>query len=406
MHAQISDRMTSRTRVDEYDTAESRGGQIGGRLMGFGYKLLAMRCVSGQVIVGANIRRGDVLDYLQIVCAVPSCQNGSCSWSSPQLGMSAGNPAGGDPHPGMMCPSNQILSGIRGRVVSFTVPVVNQRTGFDYAADLEIECSQMTGPPVVGRSGQKLHPVSQGGAWYQPDGGFENASPGVAANVIKNFITQPISCPGYGATTVSVGIANFLVLPDHPVVQAVSLFCPNIAPTQSATAGDFRVMVTGDPMWTQTNYAGTTGYFPGTGNAISNCHGFVGEMGINTPGANVCGNGFLMNVPQLPAGTPLQLGDVAVVYGRFAGKPYQYHSAIYIGCGYYLQRNGGSDIQISDQNFINNFTTNEQVFYVRPTGSLATYQAELAMLKQRLNPSEGPTAYYQHLISQIQSCFP
>src|SRR5580698_9483725 len=151
MHAQISDRMTSRTRVDEYDTAESRGGQIGGRLMGFGYKLLAMRCVSGQVIVGANIRRGDVLDYLQIVCAVPSCQNGSCSWSSPQLGMSAGNPAGGDPHPGMMCPSNQILSGIRGRVVSFTLPVVNQRTGFDYAADLEIECSQMTGPPVVGR---------------------------------------------------------------------------------------------------------------------------------------------------------------------------------------------------------------------------------------------------------------
>src|SRR5271156_2300798 len=144
----------SRTAADEYDTASYRGGQIGGRLLGFGYKLLAMRCVSGQVIVGANIRRGDALDYLQISCAVPFCSSGSYTWSSPQLGMSAGNSNGGDSHPAMMCQSNEIVSGVRGRVVSFPAPVLGRRTGFDYAADLEIECSQMTSAAVSGRSGQ------------------------------------------------------------------------------------------------------------------------------------------------------------------------------------------------------------------------------------------------------------
>jgi hypothetical protein len=410
MHAQISQPMNSRTGPDEFDTADNRGGQIGGRLMGFGYKLLAMRCVTGQVIVGASIRKGDVLDYLQITCATPSCANGSCTWSSPQPGMSAGNPAGGDAHPAMLCQPNEVLSGIRGRVLSFTVPVVNRRTGFDYASDIEIECSQMTSPAVSGPSGQRFYPVTQGGSgtWHHPEGGFANASPGVAANAIQNYITPPISCRsrGYGASSVSAGIANFLGSPDYPVVQAVSLFCPRIAPTAPSNTADFRLMTPQDPMWSNTNYAGTTGYFPGTSNALSNCHGFVGEMGINTPGANVCGNGFLLNVPQLPAGTPHQLGDVAVVYGRFAGKPYQYHSAIYIGCGYYLQRNGGSNIQVSNQSYIDNFTTSEQVFYVRPTGSLATYQAELATLKQTINPSDGTTAQYQQLITQIQGCFP
>ena len=407
--------MASRTGPDEYDTADKPGGQVGGRLMGFGYKLLALRCVSGQVIVGANIRRGDALDYLQISCAAPSCANGSCTWSSAQQGMSGGSASTGDAHPAMMCQSNEMVTGIRGRVVSFTVPVAGQRTGFDYASDLEIECSQMTQPAVAGSSGQRFYPVTQGGSgtWHHPEGGFAYASPGVAQNVVQNYITRPISCRrgGYGASAISIGIANFLGQSDHPVVQAVSLFCSRLAPQPpqqqaASSSNDFRVMAQGDPMWTNANYANTLGYFPGTDNAFSSCHGFVGEMQLQTPGNNLCGNGFWTNIPRLPNGTPHQLGDIAVVYGRVAGQPFSFHSAIYIGCGLYLQRNGPSNIQVTNQTYIDNFTSNEQVFYVRPTGSIATYQSELATLKPRLNPSEGPTPAYQQLITQIKNCFP
>jgi hypothetical protein len=410
IHAQISQPMNSRTGPDEFDTADNRGGQIGGRLMGFGYKLLAMRCVTGQVIVGANIRKGDVLDYLQITCATPSCANGSCTWSSPQPGMSAGNPDGGDAYPAMLCQPNEVLSGIRGRVLSFTVPVVNRRTGFDYASDIEIECSQMTSPAVSGPSGQRFYPVTQGGSgtWHHPQGGFANASPGVAANAIQNFITPPISCRGrgYGASSVSAGIANFLGSPDYPVVQAVSLFCPRIAPTPPSNASDFRLMNPQDPMWTNGDYANTLGYFPGTSAFVATCHGFVGEMGLNTPGSNLCGNGFMQNLPKLPPGTPHQLGDVAVVYGRFAGAPFALHSAIYIGCNIYLQRNGQSNVQVNTQSSIDTFTTNEQVFYVRPSGGVDTFSAKLTAMKALINPSDGTTAQYQTILAQIKNCFP
>jgi hypothetical protein len=404
--------MYTRTGPDEFDTADMRGGQIGGRLMGFGYKLLAMRCVSGQVIVGANIRRGDVLDCLRITCARPSCTSGSCTWSSSQPGMSAGNPDGGDAHPAMMCQSNEIVTGVRGRVLAFTAPVMGRRTGFDYAADIEIECSQMQSAAVSGPSGQRFYPVTQSGSgtWHHPEGGFEYAAPGVAANVVQNFITPPISCRGrgYGASSISVGIANFLGSADEPVVQAVSLFCPRIAPTAPSNSTDFRVMAPNDPMWTKTEYANTYGYFPGTANFYSNCHNFVGEMGLEFPGIgpNVCGNMFNQNISQLPPGTPHQLGDVAVVYGRLAGAPFAMHSAVYIGRGIYLQRNGASDIQVSSQNYIDTLFSDGKVFYVRPSGGLATYMAKLAAMKVKINPSEGPTPAYQNLITQIKACFP
>ena len=369
---------------------------------------------SGQVIVGANIRRGDALDYLQITCAVPSCANGSCTWSTAQQGMSAGSSSWGDAHPAMLCQSDEAVSGIRGRVVAFTLPAPLRRTGFDYASDLEIECSQMTQAAVAGPSGQRFYPVAQAGSgtWHHPEGGFAYASPGVAPNVVQNYITPPISCRngGYAASSISVGIANFLGQSDHPVVQAVSLFCSRLAPQpppQPQAGTDFRVMVPGDPKWSDPNYAGVLGYFPDTWKVQSSCHGFIGDMGINTPGANTCGPGFWTSlVPGLPNSVPRQLGDVAVVFGHLAGQPFAYHSALYIGCGLYLQRNGSSNIQVSNQAFIDNFTTNEQVVYIRPLGSLATYQNELATLKPRLNPNEGPTPAYQNLITQIKNCFP
>jgi hypothetical protein len=457
-HAQFSQPMASGTRSDEFDTADRQGGQVGGTLMGIGYRLMALRCGSGQAIVGANIRRSDALDYLQITCAAPSCANGSCTWSSPHPGMAAGSPYRGVAHPAMMCQSDEVVSGIRGRVAIFA-----ERTGFDYASDLEIECSQMTSASVTGRSGEKFYPVTRGGAgsWHHPDGGFASAAQGVAHTVSKSSVTPPISCRpgGYGATSISVGISNFLGSANQPVVQAVSLFCPRIAPTApqqppqniagtsgrsqkprtgptgpqqspavtAATSGrsqksaavsttpqqtlppqqiasntiDFKLMTPDDSMWTNSNYAGILGYFPATSNTRSSCHGFVGEMGISTPGSDVCGDGYLKNLAKLPAGTPHQLGDVAAVYGRGVVL----HTAIYLGCSLYLQRKGTSDIQVSQESYIDNFASNEQVIFLRP-GGLGTFSAKLAVLKAKIDPNDGTNAAHQALIAQIQGCFP
>jgi len=452
-HAQS---MASATRSDEVDTADRQGGQIGGARMGIHYHLVTMRCGSGEVMVGLNIRRRDALNYMQIACATPSCLNTSCTWSSPHWGMSAGSAAGGDAHPAMMCSSNEILSGIRGRVLVFA-----GRTSFDYAADIEIECSQMKSAPVMSSSGQQLYPISipgSTGSWHHSDGGFSSASPG-PREVIESNITGPISCSprGYGATAVSVGVSAFFE--GQPAVQAVSLYCPRIpatahpqspprvastvkrkqgggsatsqssssldfgstvetksasasavpkqpslfATSASAGANDFRLMTPEDSMWANQDYAGTLGYFAGTSNAPSGCHGFIGEMGVATPGADLCGNEFLRNLPHLPLDTTHQLGDVAIVPGRIAKEPW--HSAISIGCALYLQRNGGSNIQVISQNYIDHFTSNEQVYYVRPIG-LGTFKAKVAAMRAKINPGEGTTATNQAAIVQIKDCFP
>ena len=84
-------------RAGEIDTAD-RGGQIGGRGVGRYVSLPVLRCPAGQVIVGARIRRGDVLDHVQIACATPVCKGGACQWAGESWGAAAGNPNGGDAH--------------------------------------------------------------------------------------------------------------------------------------------------------------------------------------------------------------------------------------------------------------------------------------------------------------------
>lgn len=176
--------MASGVRAGEFDTA-NRGGQIGGTQIGMRYTLPVLRCPAGQVIVGARIRRGDVLDYVQIACAAPVCNAGACQWSNEIWGAAAGNAAGGDAHPPMLCANDQMVASVRGRVVVFT--------RFDYAADFEINCALILGPPNVGR----------------------------------NTITRPIGClPNGGATAISTCVADFPVRPGQRVVQAVSLYCP------------------------------------------------------------------------------------------------------------------------------------------------------------------------------------
>jgi hypothetical protein len=219
-------RMESRTRPGEIDTAAA-GGQAGGRQIGRSYKLVELRCAAGEVIAGARIRRGAVLDHLQIACARPRCDGRGCQWTSYSWGMSAGDSAGGEPHPPMICSPNEMVSGFRARTVSFTV--------FDYASDIEFECTPVASRPTS----EGFFPAGEGNTWHHPEGGFQVEFAPEGAKGLRRTpdnISPFISCRtrGFGATAVSVGEADF-VRRGQRVVQAVSLFCPD--GTRPATAG-------------------------------------------------------------------------------------------------------------------------------------------------------------------------
>ena len=102
LQGNVSTPMWSNPGAGERDTADT-GGQAGGQKLGRGYQLQTLRCASGQALVGAQIRRGDVLEYGRIACAFPHCNPSGCSWSrnSLQWGSDAGNDAGGDEQPPM-----------------------------------------------------------------------------------------------------------------------------------------------------------------------------------------------------------------------------------------------------------------------------------------------------------------
>jgi hypothetical protein len=202
--------MWSKPGPGERDTADG-GGQAGGQKLGRGYQLQTLRCASGQVLAGAQIRRGDVLDFVRIACAVPYCNASGCSWSrnSLQWGAEAGNDAGGDEQPPMLCPSNSAISGFQARVVTFTI--------FDYAAGLLIECS----PLASGPDGKGFFGVVTGAPSMVSSGGPDNF-----VRAITSEMTPPITCrPNGAASAISVATANF-VNPGQRVVQAVSLYCP------------------------------------------------------------------------------------------------------------------------------------------------------------------------------------
>ena len=116
----------------------------------------------------------------------------------------------------MLCARNEMLSGIRGRAVTFTV--------FDYAADIEIECSPMTSPATVEgfiATGQ-VNPAAISGSRSGSEVFPSDGSRGLKRS--SSFI----SCAseyGYGATAVSVGESDF-VNRGQRVVQALSLYCP------------------------------------------------------------------------------------------------------------------------------------------------------------------------------------
>jgi hypothetical protein len=152
---------------DEYDTADRADGQAGGALLGRNYTLETLRCGAGEAIVGARVRRGVVLDRLEIACAAPICDAAGCRWSGLRPGGAAGNDAGGNPSPPMMCERSQVVTGFSASVVTFTM--------FDYVADIELECSEIA---AVQSAEGVIRVARWGGRRVHPGGGL--APPGAA----------------------------------------------------------------------------------------------------------------------------------------------------------------------------------------------------------------------------------
>jgi len=211
--------MQSQPGPGEIDTAEHPDGQAGGKGLGRNYDLDALRCGAQEMIVGVRLRRGHVLDYLQIACAQPSCEGSDCQWETARWGMAAGNPDGGNPQRPILCHANEVVTGFRARVVTFTIS--------DYVADIEIECTQFavapggtsSGARGIGRTGTGLP------NWRHSGGGLRSGP--VPGNVTRNVIGAPISCrPNGNARAFSVAESDF-VRRGQRVIQAMSLYCPD-----------------------------------------------------------------------------------------------------------------------------------------------------------------------------------
>jgi hypothetical protein len=203
----------SQPNANEVDTAAQSGGQAGGRELGRNYQLETLRCPSGSAIVGMQISRGDVLDSLEIACAVPQCKADDCHWSSAgiQWGQEAGNPQGGDMQQPMLCAQNSALTGFTARVVTFTQ--------FDYAADIAPECGLLAS--AASPDGFFAVTVTSSAARAGPSVESSYTPPNATASIVG-----PVSCaPNGAASAVSTATADF-VNPGQRVVQAVSFYCP------------------------------------------------------------------------------------------------------------------------------------------------------------------------------------
>lgn len=201
----------------EIDTAD-RGDQIGGIQVGIDYALRTLRCPSGQVMVGMRTGVSDVLVFLEVTCAPPACTRIECSWTSTST-IEAGSQSAGRLQSQMLCKNNEMISGIRGRVITRSNPRLGYN--FDYAADLEIECARMNSPGALGM----ISGIDAASAnWRHPTGELTMGGPG-------GVVSDLISCrPNGGVTAVSLGISRHFERRGERVLQAVSLYCPVALP--------------------------------------------------------------------------------------------------------------------------------------------------------------------------------
>src|SRR5260370_33371382 len=95
---------------------EEETAQVGGKGVFNYYTFVgALRCL-GQTesMVGIYTRRGSVLDYVRLACAVISCDRTGCRWTQYHWGPGKGNPNGGTIANTDVCPQNYVVAGFPG----------------------------------------------------------------------------------------------------------------------------------------------------------------------------------------------------------------------------------------------------------------------------------------------------
>lgn len=217
------------------DAFEEETAQVGGKGVFNYYTFVgALRCTGqNESMVGIYTRRGSVLDYVRLACAVVSCGPRGCGWAQYHWGPGQGNPNGGTIENADVCPQNYVVAGFRGG-----------SSGSDaYATDLQPECALLNGlaagtDQVGGR--QKVFGVL-------PIGNLDNTRRDKRGNFGSTgqmrYTANPrtytshaafassdnqriCSCAADGATALSVAIGRWNM--GYKVVQAYSMFCGNV----------------------------------------------------------------------------------------------------------------------------------------------------------------------------------
>lgn len=178
------------------ETATARAGGPDGVFTWKG----ALRCQGDdQAIVGINVRRGRVLDYLQIVCAAVSCEGGSdCRWNRYLSTSSVGDPNGGNVPTLLLCRQNEVVSGYRARVLGLL--------NLQYVEDISIQCA-----PIAGAPAKSVAKVSkEGRSWRTTTGHLERPQ-------VEGV------CPATGASAVAAFAGRYMT--GGNVAQAMALLC-------------------------------------------------------------------------------------------------------------------------------------------------------------------------------------
>jgi hypothetical protein len=191
----------------------------------------ALRCKPQDAMIGARIRRGTVVEFLQVVCAPVVCRSDGCLWGeggTPYLGTFAGNPQGGNLAENMFCSHGYVVAGFR----------ASSTAGDGYLADVVFECARQNGQPKPGP--QVLYPIAQPGMledssssaakgagqpppsstpriWASP---IDDSGKPIAASPSRGFRVS--QCGQFGATGLSVAVGRF---GQAPAIEAFSMFC-------------------------------------------------------------------------------------------------------------------------------------------------------------------------------------
>jgi hypothetical protein len=210
---------------------EKETQQIGGSGNHQYLQVGALRCKPRDAMIGVRVRRGAVVEFLQVVCAPVTCKPDRCLWGDagqPYLGTYAGVLQGSNPTMNMFCLHGYVVAGFR----------AGSTQGDGYLADVAFECAQQSGQPKAAQ--QTLYPIAQPGMIEDVTPGTSNETQTPPAS-LRMWVTSiddkgnPVpdslgqsggvrvsQCNEFGATGLSVAVGRWGQM---PAIEAFSMFC-------------------------------------------------------------------------------------------------------------------------------------------------------------------------------------